>query len=311
MSEIILITGANGQLGSVLTPFLQEKHGINNVIASDIYKKDLFNGIFEIIDATDIKKLNKVVLKYKVTVIYHLAAILSANGERSPLNSWNINTTTWFNVLETSRINSVNKIFFPSSIAVFGPSALKELTPNKSIQDPTTVYGMSKSSGELWASYYNLKYNLDIRSIRYPGVISYQSVPQGGTTDYAVDIFHKAIEGKKFNCNIKASTIIPMIYINDAVRATDLLMEAPSESIKVRTSYNVSGVSFSPIDLVNKILKIIPEFKIEYNPDICEKIASQWPNSINDEEAKNDWGWKPEYSLEKITHEMIKKLKTP
>ncbi len=306
----VLITGSNGQLGTVLTQLLQKKYGVDNVIASDLKKKTFFKGVFEILDATDFNRLQEIVVHYKITQIYHLAAILSARGESNPLKTWDINMQTWLNVLEVARIHKLERVFYPSSIAVFGATALKIATPNTAFLDPSTVYGISKASGENWANYYYIKYGLDVRSIRYPGVIGYQSLPGGGTTDYAVDIFHKLIQNDVFHCFLEAHTKLPMIFIDDAVRATIELMEAPTESIKNRSSYNISGASFSPNEIVQEILKKYPNFKVVYQPDFRQGIARQWPRSIDDKEARKDWGWKPYYNLEAMTTIMIEKIAT-
>ena len=308
MSVKILITGANGQLGSVLTATLQDRYGFENVVVSDIRNSGNNRGIFEVIDATDYKRVQSVVTQYNITQIYHLAAILSAKGEENPLQTWDINTKALLNVLEIARLNAIEKVFYPSSIAVFGESAPKNNTPNDAYLNPTTVYGISKVDGENWAQYYFLKYGLDVRSIRYPGVIGHQSLPGGGTTDYAVDIFHKAVLNEKFNCFLSEDTTLPMIYMDDVIRSTIELMEAPSENIKVRTSYNLAGVSFSPKDVALEIAKILPNFSIDYKPDFRQDIASHWPKSIDDSQAKTDWGWQPKYNLEAITKTMINAL---
>jgi len=307
--EKILITGASGQLGSVLTLKLQEKWGVNNVIATDLHKKGSYIGCFEILDATDYNALEKLVNTYKITQIYHLVAILSAKGEKFPLRAWDINMKTFFNVLEVSRTNKVCKIFFPSSIAVFGNNVERVNTPQSSNLTPSTVYGISKVAGENWANYYFEKYGLDVRSVRYPGVIGYQSLPGGGTTDYAVDIFHKAINEEKFDCFLSKTTVLPMIYMYDAVRATIELMDAPAEKITVRTSYNISGMSFSPEELYNSIKEIYSKFEIEYKPDFRQRIADSWPMSIDDKEAQKDFNWKSKYTLKTMTADMIKNLK--
>ncbi len=308
--EKILVVGANGQLGSVLTEKLQEKYGVKNIIASDLNFKENFDGLFEKLDATNFDKLHAIVVKYKIKQIYHLAAILSANGEKFPLHTWDVNMKTFFNVLEVSRLNNVKQVFYPSSIAVFGNNIERESTSQSSILIPSTVYGISKSSGENWANYYFEKYGLDIRSIRYPGIIGYQSLPGGGTTDYAVDIFHKAINNESFECFLNESTKLPMIYMDDAIRATIELMEAPAKNITVRTSYNLAGMSLSPKELHRSIKEIYPEFKITYNPDFRQKIADSWPMSIDDTEAQNDFNWKPTYNLKNMTADMIKNLKS-
>ncbi|MCF8274429.1 MAG: NAD-dependent epimerase/dehydratase family protein [Flavobacteriaceae bacterium] len=309
MQERILITGAGGQLGSVLTLKLQENFGIDNVIATDIHLDSTFSGHFEILDATDYKGLEDIVLKYSITQIYHMAAILSANGEKNPLNTWDINMKTFFNVLEVSRLHNINKVFYPSSIAVYGENAPKINTPQDYFLAPATVYGVSKAAGENWANYYYKKYGLDVRSLRYPGVIGYQSLPGGGTTDYAVDIFHKAIKKEHFECFLNPTTTLPMIYMDDAIRATIEIMEAPIESIVIRTSYNLASMSFSPEELVASIRKIYPEFQISYNSDYRQGIADSWPKSIDDKEAVTDWNWKPKYDIQAMTEDMIRNLK--
>jgi threonine 3-dehydrogenase len=307
--ENILITGANGQLGSVLVTELQKKHGMNHVIASDIRIKEDYVGIFETLDVTNIKRLKYLIEAYQVTQIYHLAAILSANGESSPLRTWDINTKTFFNVLEASVSSNVSKVFFPSSIAVFGTNAPKNKTPQNYVLNPSTVYGISKASGENWVQYYYEKHNLDIRSLRYPGIIGHQSLPGGGTTDYAIDVFHKAVQQVDFDCFLSKNRTLPMIYMDDAIRATIELMDAPKENIKIRTSYNLSGMSFSPVELQNSIHKIYPEFKINYKPDFRDKIESSWPSSIDDSCARKDWNWKPLFDINQTTKLMIQHLK--
>ncbi len=307
--EKILVIGASGQLGSVLTGKLRDKWGRNNIVASDLYQQVNFEGVFETLDATDFKALEAIVLKYGITQIYHLAAILSANGEKSPLDTWNINMNSLFNVLEVSRIHSVDKVFFPSSIAVFGENISRKNTLQFSNLTPSTVYGMSKASGENWANYYFRKYGLDVRSIRYPGVIGYQSLPGGGTTDYAVEIYHKAVKQERFECFLKPTTVLPMIYMDDAIRATIEIMDAPLDKITIRTSYNISGVSFSPEEIVASLKNIYADFEVIYQPDFRQAIADTWPMSVDDSIAKKDWNWKPEYSLETMTEDMIENLK--
>ena len=308
MKNMILVIGAFGQLGSVLTQKLQVKWGVNQVVASDLVSNANFVGHFEQLDATDYDALEHVVTTYKVTEIYHLAAILSANGEKFPMKTWDVNMKSLFNVLEVSRLHGINKIFYPSSIAVFGDNIEGYNTPQSPNLTPATVYGMSKASGEVWSNYYHNKYGLDIRSLRYPGVVGYQSLPGGGTTDYAVDIYHKAVENKPFECFLEPSTMLPMIFMDDAIRATIELMDAPVESIKIRTSYNLVGMSFTPDDLFKSIKKILPDFEISYNPDFRQAIANTWPKSIDDTDARIDWGWKPEYHIDKMSQVMIEKL---
>ena len=305
----ILITGASGQLGSVLTEKLQQKYGAYNVLASDLRFNPSFKGRFEVLDATDFDALKDIVLQFEITQIYHLAAILSANGEKTPLHTWDINMKSFFNVLEVSRLANVDRVFFPSSIAVYGNDAPKIKTPQDYVLAPSTVYGISKVAGENWAKYYYERYGLDIRSIRYPGVIGHQSLPGGGTTDYAIDIFHKAVKNEVFECFLEATSVLPMIYMDDTIRATIELMEAPKENISVRTSYNLSGMSFSPEELAKSIQKIYPDFKIEYKPDFRQKIAESWPSSIDDASARADWNWKPQFDIDEMTKVMIEELK--
>lgn len=308
MKTRILIIGANGQLGTVLTHTLQKKYGLEYVIASDIVKKKSTKGLFEILDATDFYAVQKVVVEYKITQIYHLAAILSAKGEQHPMRTWEVNMKTWLTVLEVARIHQLEKVFYPSSIAVFGASAGSKNTSNTAFLDPTTVYGISKASGEHWAHYYSTKYGLDIRSIRYPGVISHQSLPGGGTTDYAITIFHKAVLNEVYECFLAKDTTLPMMYIDDAIRATIEIMEAPKKSIRIRTSYNIAGVSFSPSEMYAEIVKLYPQFTMKYRPDFRQKIASKWPQTIDDHLAQNHWGWASKFDLKKITKEMLQQL---
>ena len=307
--EKILVTGANGQLGSVLVKRLQEKHGINNVVATDIVADEDFVGNFQILDVLDFEKLKSIVIQNEITQIYHLAAILSASGEKHPKRTWDINTKTFFNVLDVSVIQNVNKLFFPSSIAVYGANAPKINTPQSYELTPTTVYGISKVAGENWAKYYFDNYDLDIRSVRYPGVIGHQTLPGGGTTDYAVDIFYKAINETNFECFLSKNTTLPMIYMDDAIRATIELMDAPKKSISIRTSYNIAGMSFSPEELTYAIQKIYPNFKTLYKPDFRQKIASCWPSSIDDSVAEKDWNWNPLFGIDEMTKIMIEELK--
>lgn len=304
----ILIIGAKGQIGSVLTKELQLLYDKENVVASDLREDADFDGVFEIIDATDVDRIELIVQQYKITQIYHLAAILSAKGEENPLLTWDINMKTMFNVFEVARKNDVSKVFYPSSIAVFGDAAPADATPQNSYLNPSTVYGISKSAGENWSEYYFNRYGLDIRSIRYPGIIGYQSLPGGGTTDYAVDIYHKAVRGEDFSCFLKEDTMLPMIFMEDAIRATIELMQAPKENIKTRTSYNLAGMSFSPEEIATAIQKILPNFKVSYNPDFRQEIANNWPRSIDDSEARIDWNWEPKYDLNSMTSVMLEKL---
>jgi len=305
----ILVTGAGGQIGTVLTESLQKRYGNDQVIATDIRPISHSHGIFEQLDIMDRDRLSQLIRDYNITQIYHLVAILSAKGENDPLRTWQINMDSLFNVLETARTHQIDRIFFPSSIAAFGPNAPAFDTPQLSYLDPTTVYGISKAAAENWCNYYFTKYGLDIRSLRYPGIISYQSAAGGGTTDYAVDIFQAALEKGNFTCFLKADTKLPMIYMEDAVRATMELMECPSEQIKIRTSYNLAGLSFTPAEIAAEIKKHIPNFTIQYAPDFRQAIADSWPASINDLSAREDWGWKTEFDLGKMTEEMLSQLK--
>ena len=309
INDTVLIIGANGQLGSVLSKELQKIHGKDNVIASDIYLNSTFDGVFEIIDATDIKAIENIVNKYTVNQIYHLAAILSAKGEKNPLRTWDLNISMMLNVFEVARTSNVKKVFFPSSIAVFGDKAPLENTPQSTFLNPATVYGMSKVAGENWAQYYFNKYGLDIRSIRYPGIIGYQSMPGGGTTDYAVEIYHSAVKQEKYLCFLNPETKLPMIFMDDAIRSTIELMQAPKKNIRTRTSYNLGSMSFSPSEIASEIQKLYPNFKVEYNVDFRQEIADKWPKSINDDEARKDWDWKPKYDLKSMTVLMLEKLK--
>ncbi|MDC9721442.1 MAG: NAD-dependent epimerase/dehydratase family protein [Urechidicola sp.] len=306
--ENILVIGAHGQIGSVLTQELKRKFGNDHVVASDLRVREGFQGLFEILDATDKDLIEQIVVKYKITQIYHLAAILSAKGEENPLGTWEINMKTMFNVFEVSRLNKVDKVFFPSSIGVFGDAAPSDATPQATFLDPETVYGISKAAGENWSQYYFKRYGLDIRSLRYPGIIGYQSLPGGGTTDYAVDIYHKAVNGEDFVCFLEEHTVLPMIFMDDAIRATIELMDAPIENIKTRTSYNLASMSFSPDEIAAAIQEIIPNFKISYEPDFRQEIAASWPKSIDDSEARIDWHWKPKYNLDSMSKVMLEKL---
>jgi len=308
--ENLLITGANGQMGSVLVKELQKIYGEDHVITSDIRTNENFNGIFEILDVTDGNRLNDLVKKHQITQIYHLAAILSANGELNPIQTWDLNMKTFLNILEVSTVNAIDKVFFPSSIAVFGKNAPKIKTPQDFVLTPSTVYGMSKVAGENWAQYYFQKHKLDVRSLRYPGVIGHQSLPGGGTTDYAVDIYHKALAKVDFECYLKNDRTLPMIYMEDAIRATVELMMAPKENINVRTAYNLSGMSFSPEEIATSIQKIYPKFKIKYKIDFRDEIASSWPSSTDDSSAKKDWSWKPHFDIDQMTEIMITELKS-
>lgn len=307
----ILVIGANGQIGSVLTRALRNVNGQENVIATDIHLPHDGNNYlpFEILDATDAVKLSFIIERYRITQIYHLAAILSAKGETHPLKTWDTNMTCLFNVLEAARANKLKKVFFPSTIAVFGSNTPRVNTPQDAIRTPETVYGMSKVAGENWCSYYHKRYNVDVRSLRYPGIIGYQSMPGGGTTDYAVAIFHKAVKGEAYECFLNEDTRLPMLYMEDAINATLKFMNVPESKITIRSSYNLSGMSFTPAEIAAEIKKHIPDFKITYKPDFRSDIAKSWPESINDSQARNDWGWESHFDLEKMVVDMIAHLK--
>lgn len=309
MSKILII-GANGQLGTELTESLRLRHGNDNVIATDITKpqESLLSGPFERLDVLDTKRLAELVARYKVTQIYHLAAVLSAKGEADPMFAWNLNMSSLLSVLDIARERKLERVYWPSSIAVFGPSSPINNTPQNTIMNPNTVYGISKLAGERWCEYYFMKYGVDVRSVRYPGLIGYKAKPGGGTTDYAVDIYYKAKEGQDFKCFLRDDTLLPMMYMTDAVEGTIQLMETASEKIKVRSSYNLSAMSFTPRDIYEEIKAHMPGFKISYEPDFRQKIADSWPNSIDDSHARADWGWKPRYDLTKMTAEILENL---
>lgn len=308
MKETVLITGANGQIGTVLVQALIERYGYDGVLSTDIATEPNQRVQFEQLNVLDTARFEDLVNEYQITQIYHLAAILSASGEQNPLRTWEINMNGFFNVMETARKFDL-KVFYPSSIAVFGEHLPPESAPQYSPLIPATVYGISKAAGENWAYYYRNRYGVDVRSLRYPGIIGHQSKPGGGTTDYAVDIFHEAILNQSYTCFLKADATLPMIYMEDAIRATLELMEAPKENLTVANSYNLAGLSFSPADLAKAIKKEIPDFTIKYKPDFRQKIAESWPDVIDDSEARQDWNWQPKYDLEKMTKDMILNLK--
>lgn len=307
--ERILVIGACGQLGSELTNELGKLFGNTNVIASDISKPNaaISNFAFEQLDVMDANRLKEIVEQHAITQVYHLAAILSAKGEENPQWAWNLNMTGLLNVLELAKEKNLS-IYWPSSIAVFGPTTPMANTPQDTIMDPNTVYGISKLAGERWCEYYFEKYGVDVRSIRYPGLIGYKSLPGGGTTDYAVDIYHKALRNEPFECFLSEDTYLPMMYMSDAIKATIDLMQSPAEQVKVRSSYNVSAISLSPKEMVESIKKEIPEFSATYKPDFRQKIADSWPDSIDDSVARKDWGWAPSYDLDKMTNDILQNL---
>lgn len=304
----ILIIGAGGQIGAVLTDALREVYGADHVIASDLRPLDGHEGPTEILNALDGAALEEVVKKWRINQIYHLAAILSATGEQDPQRAWQINMQSLFNVLEIARQRSLSKVYFPSSIAVFGREAARQMTPQFEVLIPETVYGISKVAGENWSNYYYRRYGVDVRSLRYPGIIGYQSMPGGGTTDYAVDIYHYAARQQPYGCFLRADTRLPMLYMPDAIRATLELMEAAANKVAVRTSYNLAGMSFTPAEVAASIQRSVPDFKVSYQPDFRQAIADSWPETIDDTAARHDWGWKPEFDLDAMTVDMLHHL---
>jgi len=311
MQKNILIIGACGQIGTELTFTLREKFSADTIIASDIREgnESLMNsGPFELLDATDYDALEELVAYYEIDEVYLMAAMLSATAEKFPMRAWNLNMNSLFNVLNLAKEKKISKIFWPSSIAVFGPNTPRENTPQNTIMEPSTVYGISKQSGERWCAYYHNKFDVDVRSIRYPGLISWKTMPGGGTTDYAVEIYHKALSDKVYTCFLSAETKLPMMFMDDAIRATLELMESGSEKIKERSAYNLAAMSFTPAEIAQSITTHIPEFKISYDPDSRQDIADSWPSSIDDSKAQTDWGWQAEFDLKKTTAEMLKHL---
>lgn len=306
-SNNILVIGAGGQIGTVLVAKLREIFGEQSIIATDL-QENLSRNLLAL-DVMDRPAVENYIEKYQIKQIYHLAAILSARGEQNPKWAWEINMGGLFNVLESAVKFKVEKVFYPSTIAVFGKDIPLENTPNQVPLIPSTVYGISKVAGELWAEYYFNKYGLDVRSVRYPGVIGYESLPGGGTTDYAVDIFHAEAKNETFHCFLSEHTKLPMIYMEDCIRATIELMQAPKENISCRTSYNIAGMSFSPIEIALEIQKINPNFSIQYQPDFRQAIAASWPQSIDDSLARKDWNWKPKYNLSQLVQTMIENVR--
>ena len=307
----ILVIGASGQIGTELVMELRKTYGNKNVVACDLKTASdevLESGPFEQLDVLDRDKLHQIVVKYNVGQVYLLAALLSATAEQKVMQAWNLNMYGLFYVLELAKEGFIDKVYWPSSIAVFGPNTPKSNTPQATITQPVTVYGISKLAGEQWCSYYHQKFGVDVRSLRYPGLIGYKSAPGGGTTDYAVDIFHKAIAGEAFSCFLDKHTRLPMMYMPDAIKATLQLMEANPTKVKLRAGYNVAAFSFTPVELAMEIRKHIPSFEIEYNPDFRQQVAEGWPSSIDDSCARADWGWKNEYSFEVMVKDMLEHL---
>ncbi|SNR55405.1 Nucleoside-diphosphate-sugar epimerase [Lutibacter agarilyticus] len=311
MSKRILIIGACGQIGTELTLKLRDINGKNAVIASDIREgsKELMkSGPFELVNAMDYDSISKIIDTYTITEVYLMAAMLSATGEQFPAKAWELNMTSLFNVLNLAKEGKIKKLFWPSSIAVFGPTTPKENTPQETVMEPTTVYGISKQTGERWCEYYHKKYGVDVRSIRYPGIISWKTKPGGGTTDYAVEIYHSALLIGKYTSFLKKETKLPMMYMDDAIEATIAIMNAAPEKIKVRSSYNLAAMSFTPEEIAKVIKKFIPEFEISYNADFRQPIADSWPSSIDDIRAREDWGWQHKFDLVKMSENMLHNL---
>ena len=309
--EKIMVIGASGQIGVELTMALRKLYGPSNVIASDLREENPLlhgTGPYVSIDVMNKEMLHVQVIRQGITQIYLLAAILSATGEKNPGLAWHLNMQGLLNVLDIAKEEKLSKVYWPSSIAVFGPTSPKKNCPQQTIIEPITVYGISKYAGEFWCNYYFNKYGVDVRSIRYPGLISYKSAPGGGTTDYAIEIFHEALLHKHYNCFLSKDTYLPMMYMPDAIRATIELMEAPASRIRTRTSYNIAAMSFSPEEISEEIKKHIPEFSTNYSPDYRQAIANSWPQSIDDSVALSDWGWKPQYDLAAMTKDMLKNV---
>jgi nucleoside-diphosphate-sugar epimerase len=312
MKKRILIIGASGQIGSELTMYLRSMYGNHKVVASDIREADIEvmeSGPFEILDAMDYDAIQDIVISYEITDVYLMAAMLSATAEKFPMKAWDLNMNSLFNVLNLAKEGKIKKIFWPSSIAVFGPTTPKENTQQHTIMEPSTVYGISKQTGERWCEYYYKRYGVDVRSIRYPGLISYKTLPGGGTTDYAIDIYHKALKHKKYICFLNAETTLPMMFMSDAIKATVNIMLAADEDVKIRNAYNLGAISFNPEEVTASIKKYIPDFEIGYEPDFRQKIADSWPQSIDDSHARKDWAWEHEINLDEMTEIMIENLK--
>lgn len=312
MATKILIIGACGQIGTELTIRLREIYGNDNVIAGDIREGSeelMQSGPFEIVDAMNRTSIEDVCLHYEINEVYLMAAMLSATAEKYPKKAWNLNMDSLFHILNIAKEGKIDKIFWPSSIAVFGPTTPKENTPQQTVMEPSTVYGISKQTGERWCEYYYNKYGVDVRSIRYPGLISWKTLPGGGTTDYAVEIFHEALKNNHYDCFLKEDTSLPMMFMEDAIKATVSIMQTKSENIKQRSSYNLAGMTFTPAEIASEITKHLSDFTVTYQPDFRQSIADSWPGSIDDSVAREDWSWSHDYDLEKMVKEMLDNLK--
>lgn len=308
-TEKILVIGSRGQIGTELVEKLTAMYGAENIYSSDIKEPESNSNNYFKLNVLDKNELFEFVKKHQITQVYLLAAMLSATAEQNPAFAWELNMNSLFYILDLAKEKHLTQVYWPSSIAAFGPTTPRQNTPQHTIMDPATVYGISKQAGERWCEYYHLKYGVDVRSLRYPGLIGYKSLPGGGTTDYAVDIFYKALKKEKFNCFLEENTVLPMMYMDDAIRATIEIMHAPAEKVKIRSSYNLAGMSFSPKEIYSAIKTHIPDFQIEYKPDFRQNIANGWPQSIDDSAARADWGWKNEYDLNKLVNIMLTNIK--
>ena len=306
----ILVIGSSGQIGTELVEGLRARFGNENVVASDIKEPQVrMDGPFAMVDAMDRRGIERIIEKYGINEVYLLAALLSATAEKDPAFAWKLNMESLFIVLELAREGKLKKVYWPSSIAVFGPTTPKDATPQHTIAEPSTVYGISKQAGEQWCAYYHKRYGVDVRSIRYPGLIGWKSTPGGGTTDYAVHIFHEALKSGTYTSFLDRGTQLPMMYMPDAIRATIDLMEAPAEKVKERTGYNLAGFSFAPEDIAAEIRRHLPAFKLSFAPDHRQAIANSWPQSIDDSAARADWGWRPQYDLKGMVEDMVLNLR--
>jgi len=308
-TDKILIIGSNGQIGLELAESLRKVFGEDNVVCSDVRMLENQIAPFELLDILDVQKLHEIVKKYQITQVYLLAALLSATAEKNPKFAWDLNMNGLFHALDMAKEGIIKKIYWPSSIAVFGPTTPSVQTPQYTVMEPNTIYGISKQAGERYCEYYHQKFGVDVRSIRYPGLIGWKSAPGGGTTDYAVHIYHEALKHQKYECFLSAETTLPMMYMEDAIRATIDLMEAPAEKVIIRSAYNLAGISFNPEEIAASIRKHIPTFSISYQPDFRQAIADSWPQSIDDTHARKDWGWQPNYDLDKMTAVMLENIK--